>query len=79
MVSLFMEYTYSDANLLTEEKSKFTLHQAQLTTIRTFYHHLNFILTLHSYSSHCSEVEASMNRKEWVNPDNTAKSLTQNL
>ena len=29
------------------------------------------------FSSDWRVVEASMNRKEWVNPDNTAKSLTK--
>lgn len=71
-----MEYMYNDANLLTEEKSKFhyTKHN---------YSHNNLLSTSEFYmdpamfSSNSTVVEASMNRKEWVNPDNTAKSLTK--
>lgn len=72
----YYEYVYSDANLLIEERSKFhyTKHN---------YNDNNLLLSSEFYmdpgmlSSNYSVVEASMNRKEWVNPDNTAKSLTQ--
>jgi hypothetical protein len=72
----FLEYTYSDANLILEEKNKstYTKHSyndKNLLTTSEFY------IDPASYSSLWSEVEASMNRKEWVNPDNTAKSLTK--
>jgi hypothetical protein len=70
------EYTYNDANLLIEEKSKFTYTKHS-------YNDYNLLKTSEFYidpatfSSDLHVIEASMNRKEWVNPDNTAKSLTQ--
>jgi len=74
--TLYYEYTYTDANLLSEERSKYhyTKHN---------YNNQNLLSSSEIYmdaamfSSTWSEVEASMNRTEWVNPDNTAKSLTQ--
>ncbi len=74
----YMEYSYNDANLVTEEKSKFhyTRHmyndKNQLTK-SDFY----WDISMASSDSHV--LEAAMNREEWVNPDNTAKSLTQGL
>jgi hypothetical protein len=70
------EFVYNDANLLTEEKSKFTYTKHSysddnLLTTSDFY------IDPAMFSSDSRVVEASMNRKEWVNPDNTAKSLTQ--
>lgn len=70
------EYTYNGANLLREERSKFhyTRHN---------YGHNNLLVSSEFYwdpaiySSNSTVIEASMNRKEWVNPGNTAKSLTQ--
>jgi hypothetical protein len=72
----FIEYSYNDANLLTEEKSKFhyTRHNyndKNLLTTSEFY------VDPAMFSSLYSVVEAAMNREEWVNPDNTAKSLTK--
>jgi len=70
------EYTYNDANLLREEKSKFHY-------IKHNYNDNNLLLSSEFYwdpaiySSSSTVIEASMNRKEWVNPGNTAKSLTQ--
>ena len=71
----FMEYTYNDANLLAEEKSKFhyTKH---------FYNDNNQLISSDFYwdismaSSDSRVIEAAMNRKEWVNPENTPKSVT---
>jgi hypothetical protein len=70
------EYVYNDANLLSEEKSKFTYtkhsyNDKNLLTTSDFY------VDPAMFSSDIQVIEASMNRKEWVNPDNTAKSLTQ--
>jgi hypothetical protein len=70
------EYAYNDANLLSEEKSKFTYtkhnyNDKNLLTTSDFY------VDPAMFSSDIHIIEASMNRKEWVNPDNTAKSLTQ--
>jgi len=72
----YMEYSYNDANLVIEEKSKFhyTKHN---------YSDNNLLLSSEFYmdpamfSSSSSVIEEAMKRKEWVNPDNTAKSLTQ--
>jgi hypothetical protein len=71
---LFLEYTYNEANLISEEKSKFhyTKHNytdKNLLTTSDFY------LDAAMFSSNSRVVEASMNRKEWVNPGNTEKSL----
>jgi len=70
----YYEYLYNDANLVTEEKSKFhyTRHiyndKNQLTK-SDFY----WDMSMASSDSHVSE--AAMNRKEWVNPFNTVKSM----
>jgi len=74
----YMEYSYNEANLVTEEKSKFhyTKHiyndNNQLTKS-------DFYWDLSIASSDSRVLEAAMNRKEWVNPDNTAKSMTHSL
>ncbi len=74
----YMEYSYNDANLVTEEKSKFhyTRHiyndKNQLTKS-------DFYWDISIASSDSRVIEAAMNRKEWVNPDNTAKSITHAL
>ena len=70
------EYSYNEANLVTEEKTKFTF-------IKHTYNDNNLLATTEFYidpgmfSSLGTAVEASMNRKVWVNPHNTEKSLTQ--
>jgi len=72
----YYEYVYNDANLLSEEKSKF--HYTKHT-----YNDKNQLVASDFYvdpamfSSLGIVVEAAMNREEWVNPGNTAKSLTQ--
>ena len=70
------EYAYNDANLLIEEKNKFhyTKHNYNDNNLLSS---SEFYMDPGMYSSNSSVVEAAMNRKEWVNPDNTAKSLTQ--
>jgi hypothetical protein len=72
----YMEYAYNDANLISEEKSKFTYtkhsyNDRNLLTTSDFY------IDPAMFSSDIHVIEASMNRKEWVNPDNTPKSLTK--
>jgi hypothetical protein len=69
------EYSYNEANLINEERSKYfyTKHN---------YNDRNLLVSSEYYidpgmfSSSWSVVEASMNRKEWVSPGNTEKSLT---
>jgi len=74
----FLEYSYNEANLLTEEKNKFhyTKHNYNDNNLLSS---SEFYMDAAMFSSTWSVVEASMNREEWVNPDNTAKSLTQTL
>jgi hypothetical protein len=75
---IYMEYSYNDANLVIEEKNKF--HYAKHT-----YNDNNQLITSDFYwdmriaSSNSSVLEAAMNRKEWVNPDNTPKSISHVL
>jgi len=74
----YMEYTYNEANLVTEEKSKFhyTMHS---------YNDINLLLRSDFFwdmslaSSNGSVIEAAMNRKEWVNPFNTPLSFSHSL
>ena len=66
------EYTYNDANLLTEEKSKFhyTKHN---------YNDNNLLSSSDFYmdAAMFSSISPTTIRTIWVNPDNTEKSLTQ--
>ena len=74
----YKEYSYNDANLVTEEKSKF--HYT-----RHFYNSNNQLIKSDFYwdlsmaSSDSRVIEAAMNRKEWVNPENTPKSISHKL
>lgn len=74
----YMEYSYNAANLVTEEKSKF--HYAKHT-----YNDINQLTTSDFYwdmriaSSNSSVLQAAMNRNEWVNPENTPKSISHLL
>jgi hypothetical protein len=70
------EFAYNEANLLTEEKSKFvyTRHSYNDNNLLTT---SEFYIDPATFSNDSRVVEASMGRKEWVNPENTAKSLTQ--
>ncbi len=74
--TLYTEYTYTGTNLLFEEKSKFhyTKHNYNNQNLLSS---SEFYMDPGMYSSDSRVVEESMNRKEWVNPDNTAKNLTQ--
>lgn len=75
---IYMEYSYNDANLLIEEKSKF--HYS-----KHFYNNNNQLVASDIYwdmriaSSNSRVLEEAMNRKEWVNPDNTPKSISHVL
>ena len=75
---IYMEYSYNDANLVIEEKNKF--HYAKHT-----YDDINQLITSDFYwdmriaSSDSRVIEAAMNRKEWVNPENTPKSISHAL
>jgi hypothetical protein len=75
---VYMEYSYNSANLVTEEKSKF--HYSRHT-----YNDMNQLVKSDIYwdmsiaSSSSSVLEAAMNRKEWVSPDNTPKSISHSL
>ena len=68
-------YSYNEANLLTEEKSKFRY-------ARHSYNSLNQLIASDFYwdismaSSNSRIIEAAMNRKEWVSPVNTPKSVS---
>lgn len=74
----YMEYSYNDANLVTEEKCKFhyTKHNYSDNNLLSS---SEFYTDPAMFSSSSSVIEAAMKRKEWVNPDNTAKSLTQSF
>jgi hypothetical protein len=72
------EYTYTAANLINEEKSKFfyTKHNYNDRNLLTS---SEFYIDPGIFSCSSATIEASMNRKEWVNPDNTAISMTHSL
>ena len=74
----YYEYSYTDANLISEEKSKFhyTKHNYNSRNLLTT---SEFYVDPAMFSSSSSVIEQAMNRKEWVNPDNTAKSLTKSF
>lgn len=69
----FYVYSYNETNLITEEKSK--LHYTKHT-----YNNKNQLISTDYYldegmfSSDSRVAQASWNRTEWVNPDNTGKS-----
>jgi hypothetical protein len=71
----YMEYSYNSANLPSEEKSKF--HYSKHN-----YNDRNQLITSDFYwdismaSSDSHVIEAAMKRTEWVNPDNTPKSIS---
>ena len=75
---IYMVYSYNDANLVTEERSKF--HYSRHT-----YNYNNQLIASDFWwderiaSSSFSVLEEAMNRKEWVNPDNTPKSISHFL
>lgn len=72
----FMEYTYTRARLLNEEKRKFhyTKHsydERNLLTASEYY------MDQAMFSSSSIVLQQALNRTEWVSPENTAKSLTK--
>ena len=75
---IYIVYSYNDANLVTEEESKFRYAS------HTYNEHNELIASDFWWnelfaSSSCSMLEEALNRKEWVNPDNTPKSITHLL
>jgi hypothetical protein len=74
----YYEYVYNATNLLSEEKSKFhyTKHNYNDKNLLTT---SDFYVDPAMFSSDSRIVEESMTRKEWVNSDNTAKSLTKSF
>jgi hypothetical protein len=75
---VYLEYTYNDANLLFEEKSKFHYTRHSYNDINQLVKS-DFYWDISMASSDISVIEAAMKREEWVNPDNTPKSLTHSL
>jgi hypothetical protein len=74
----YMDYSYNEANLVSEEKSKFhytkhTYNDNNQLTASDFYWDISMA------SSNSSVIEAALNRKDWVNPDNTPKSISHSL
>ena len=74
----YMEYSYNDANLVTEEKSKFH-YTSHIYNDNNQLAKSDFYWDVSMASSDSHVIEAAMNRTEWVNPDNTAKSMTHAL
>lgn len=70
-------YSYNSSNLITEERSKFQItrytYNEKDQLILTDYYWDNAIL-----SSSLADVEAAMNRKEWVTPANAVKNSSVN-
>ncbi len=72
---LYKDYSYNEANLVSEEKSKF--HYSKHT-----YNYKNQVIASDFYwdnsifSSNSRVLETAMNREEWVNPNNTTKSIS---
>ncbi|HKJ82315.1 MAG TPA: hypothetical protein VJ954_09845 [Ignavibacteriaceae bacterium] len=75
---IYTEYSYNSANLVTEEKGKFRY-------VTHTYDDINQLITSDFYwdtriaSSNSHILEALLNREEWVNPENTAKSISHEL
>lgn len=70
---LYSEYSYNNANLISEEKSKYQY-------IKHKYNDKNQLIStdyyddLSIYSSSSYIIDSAKRRKEWVTPDNSAKS-----
>ncbi|NSW93680.1 MAG: hypothetical protein HPY62_03105 [Bacteroidales bacterium] len=73
---LFMEYTYTEERLPKEEKSKFH-YTKHCYNNRNLLSTSEFYMDKAIFSSNSAALEQVMNRKEWVNPGNTEKSLTK--
>ena len=72
---LYKEYSYNQANLVSEEKSKFhyskhNYNDRNQLIVSDFYWDISIA------SSNSRILEAAMNREEWVNPGNTPKSIS---
>ncbi len=72
----YFEYSYTKARLISEEKSKFHYTRHSFNDKNQLIKS-EFYVDPAMYSSSSTVVEAAMNRKEWINPGNTAKSLTK--
>lgn len=72
----FKLFTYNESNLVTEEKTKYhyTRHSYNDNNELTS---SEFYFDMSMASSDSRVIEAAMNRKEWVSPENTEKSLTK--
>lgn len=73
--NLSYEYSYTEANLLFEEKSKFRYARHNYNN-QNLLSSSEFYMDLGMASSDSRVVEESLNRAEWVNPENTSKNLT---
>ena len=72
---IYMEYSYNSANLVNEEKSKFRYTKHTYNDMNQLVKS-DFYWDISMASSDSRVIEAAMNRKEWVNPDNTPKSIS---
>jgi hypothetical protein len=73
---IYKVYSYNKSNLLTEEKTKF--HYTRHTFNRSNQIiKSDFYMDNAMFSSNSTVFQGAMNRKEWVDPGNTDKSLTQ--
>ncbi len=74
----YMEYSYNSANLVTEEKNKFRYTKHNYNDMNQLVKS-DFYWDMSVASSNSTVLEAAMNRKEWVTPDNTPKSISHSL
>jgi len=72
---LYYEYTYNEANLISEEKSKF-FYTSHIYGTDNRLLKSDYYVDPGIFSSSMEVLQATLDRKEWVNPDNTEKSLT---
>jgi len=73
---LYKEYIYNASDLITEEKTKFIFISHSYNKNNELIESGIYIDPA-MYSSNSAVVEASVQRKEWVNSYNTEKNLTQ--
>ena len=72
----YKEYTYNDRNLLFEEKTRW-YYTSHTYSDKNLLIDSDFYVDISIVSSNSRVLEEAMSREEWVNPDNTEKSLTQ--
>jgi len=72
----YKEYTYNDRNLLLEEKSKW-FYTSYIYNDNNLLIDSDYYVDMRIVSSDIRVLEEAGNREEWVNPDNTEKSLTK--